>query len=279
MRVMESSLPPRQHSEPMMSTEAARRRSTWFVLGVLGAAMAGVVTTHLLDDVSLVDAHGLHDAVLAAACVLSAGVILWRVRSAGLLRSLPFLAFGILAMAVVAILFLLIGAIFFIPIEIEYRQHFRKELRGQIAADVALAAASIAVILYLALRPALATSIESLSAAVFAMMVATALTAYGAIVLWVPSLAHVGQFCTIAAFSAGGVVFAEQWVRGTYTSGRSGVDLPLALGALGLAFVVTAAPRRMGDGQVAQPSRFGRAVLTTVAVATACTALGLVAAM
>jgi PAS domain S-box-containing protein len=283
----------------MMSTEAARRRSTRFVLGVLGAAMAGVVTTHLVDGASLVDADGLHDAVLAAACVLSAGVILWRVRSAGLLRSLPFLAFGILAMAVVAILFmlndfrsgieyspspydslfLLIGAIFFIPIGIEYRQHFRKELRGQIAADVALGAASIAVILYLALRPALATSTESLSAAVFAMMVATALTAYGALVLWVPSLAHAGQFGTIAAFSAGAVVFAEQWVRGTYTSGRSAVDLPLALGALGLAFVVTAAPRRMGDGKVAQPSRFGRAVLTTVAVATACAALGLVAAM
>jgi PAS domain S-box-containing protein len=283
----------------MMSTEAARRRSTWFVLGLLGVAMASVVTTHLLDGASPVDADVLHDAVLAAACLLSAGVILWRVRSAGLLRSLPFLAFGILAMAVVAIvfmfndfrsgieyspspydsLFLLIGAIFFIPIEIEYRQHFRKELRGQIAADVALGATSIAVILYLALRPVEATSTESLSAAVFAILVATALTAYGALVLWVPSLAHLGQFATIAAFSAGAVVFAEQWVRGTYTSGRSAVDLPLALGALGLAFVVTAAPRRMGDGQVADPSRFGRALLTTVAVATACAALGLVAAM
>src|SRR6266498_2472979 len=289
MRVMESSLLPRQHSGPM-STQAARRRSTWFVLGVLGAAMAGVVTTHLLDDVSLVDAHGLHDAVLAAACVLSAGVILWRVRSAGLLRSLPFLAFGILAMAVVAILFmlndfrsgieyspspydslfLLIGAIFFIPIEIEYRQHFRKEIRSQIVADVALGAASIAVILYLALHPDVATSTEAL---------ATAVTAYGALVLWVPSLAHVGQFVMIAAFSAGAVVFAEQWVRGTYTSGRSAVDLPLALGALGLAFFVTAAPRRMGDGKVADPSRIGRALLTTVAVASACGALGLVAAM
>src|SRR6266545_458943 len=250
MRVMESSLLPRQHSEPM-STQAARRRSTWFVLGVLGAAMAGVVTTHLVSGATLVDADGLHDAVLAAACVLSAGVILWRVRSAGLLRSLPFLAFGILAMAAVAILFmlndfrsgieyspspydslfLLIGAIFFIPIEIEYRQHFRKEIRSQIVADVALGAASIAVILYLALRPDVATSTESLSTAVFAMMLTTALTAYGALVLWVPSLAHVGQFVMIAAFSAGAVVFAEQWVRGTYTSGRSAVDLPLALEA------------------------------------------------
>src|SRR6266540_6950033 len=149
MRVMESSLPPRQHSEPMMSTEAARRRSTWFVLGVLGAAMAGVVTTHLVGGTSLLDAEGLPDAILAAACVLSAGVILWRVHSAGLLRSLPFLAFGILAIAAVSLLFmlndfryglyspsrydslfLLIGAIFFVPIEIEYRQHFRKEIRG-----------------------------------------------------------------------------------------------------------------------------------------------------
>ncbi|MGH2576842.1 MAG: hypothetical protein ACRDG9_03685, partial [Actinomycetota bacterium] len=262
----------------MMSTQAARGRSTWFVLGVLGVAMAGVVTTHFVDGATPVDADALNNAVLAGAFVLSAGVILWRVQSAGLLRGLPFLAFGILAMAAVALgfmvndfrssieyspspydsLFLLIGAIFFIPIEIEYRQHFRKELRGQIAADVALGATSIAVILYLALRPALATSTESLSAAVFAMMVATALTAYGALVLWVPSLAHLGQFATIAAFSAGAVVFAEQWVRGTYTSGRSAVDLPLALGALGLAFVVTAAPRRMGDGQVAHPSRFGR---------------------
>src|SRR4029453_6383095 len=232
MQVMESSLPPRQHSGPMMSTHAARPRSTWFVLGVLGVAMAGGVTTPLLVCVSLVDPHGAPHAGLAAAGVWWAGATLWRVRPPGLLRSLPFLAFGILAMAVVAVLFmvndfrsgieyspspydslfLLIGAIFFIPIEIEYRQHFRKELRGQIAADVALGAASIAVILYLALRPALATSTESLSAGVFAIMVATALTAYGALVLWVPSLAHLGQFVTIAAFSAGAVVFAEQWV-------------------------------------------------------------------
>jgi len=282
-----------------MSTEAASRRSTRLVLAVLGAAMAGVVTTHLVGGPALVDVEGLHDAVLAGACVLSAGVILLRVPSSGLLRSLPFLAFGILAVAAVAILFmvndfrngaqfspspfdslfLLIGAIFFIPIEIEYRQHFRQEIRGEIAADVALGAASIAVILYLALRPDLATSVESLSTAVFAMMVATALTAYGALVLWVPSLAHVGQFGMIAAFSAGAVVFAQQWVQGTYTSGRSAVDLPLALGALGLAFVVTAAPRLMGEGMVARPSRYGRAVLTTVSVAMACAALGLVAAM
>jgi len=282
-----------------MSTEAASRRSTWLVLGVLGAAMAGVVTTHLVGGPALVDVEGIHDAVLAGACVLSAGVILWRVRSSGLIRSLPFLAFGILAMAAVAVLFmvndfrnggqyspspydslfLLIGAIFFIPVEIEYREHFKKEIRGQIAADVALGAASIAVILYLALRPDVATSVESLSTAVFALMLATAITAYGALVLWVPSLAHVGQFAVITAFSAGAVVFAEQWVRGTYTPGRSAVELPLALGALGLAFVVTAAPRRMGEGKVARHSRYGRPLLTTVAVATACAALGLVAAM
>src|SRR6059036_2306718 len=220
---MESSPSARQHRGPM-SIEAARRRSTWLVLGVLGAAMAGVVTTHLVGGASLVDVDGLHDAVLAGACVLSAGVILWRVHSAGLLRSLPFLAFGILAIAAVSLLFmlndfrygvysasrydslfLLIGAIFFIPIEIEYRQHFRQEVRGEIAADVALGAASIAVILYLALRPDMATSIESVSTAVFAMMVATALTAYGALVLWVPSVAHIGQFGMIAAFSAGAV--------------------------------------------------------------------------
>jgi hypothetical protein len=35
----------------------------------------------------------------------------------------------------------------------------------------------------------------------------------------------------------------------------------------------------MGDGKVAEPSRIGRALLTTVAVASACGALGLVAAM
>ncbi len=95
---------------------------------------------------ALVDVEGIHDAVLAGACVLSAGVILWRVRSSGLIRSLPFLAFGILAMAAVAVLFmvndfrnggqyspspydslfLLIGAIFFIPVEIEYREHFNE---------------------------------------------------------------------------------------------------------------------------------------------------------
>src|SRR5205809_916441 len=214
---MESSPSARQHRGPM-SIEAARRRSTWLVLGVLGAAMAGVVTTHLVGGASLVDVDGLHDAVLAGACVLSAGVILWRRRSAGLLRSPPLRAFGILALAAVS---LVVEA---------------NDFRYGVSAP----------------------------------------SPYDSLVLWVASVAHIGQFGMIAAFSAGAVVFAEQWVRGTYTSGRSAVDLPLALGALGLAFVVTAAPRRMGDGKVARPSRYGRALLTTVAVATACAALGLV---
>jgi len=282
-----------------MSTRTVNERATWLVLVVLLLAVGAVVATHLAAGGTLRKVEGLSDAVLASACLLSAVVIFWRVRTPGILKSAPFLGLGILAIAGMAVLFLvndlrdgvryspsaydalflLVGAIFLIPIGIEYREHFRREVRGEIGADVALAAASAGIIVYLALRPSGADPIESFSTAVFALMAATAVTAYGALVLWVPSVAHIGQFAAVTAFSLAAVLFAERWVRGSYASGEPVVELPLALGALGLAFFVTVAPRRVGEGKVARPSRYGRALLTTVSVATACAALGLVAAM
>jgi PAS domain S-box-containing protein len=282
-----------------MSTQVTNRRATILVLAVLAAAVGGVLATHVAAGERLLNVNGMADAVLAAACVLSATVIMWRVRSSGFPRSTPILGLGILAIAAVAIvfmvndfrpgaqfspsaydaLFLLIGAIFFIPVQLEYREHFREEVRGEIAADVALGSASVAVILYLALRPDLGGFVPELSTAVFALMAATALTSYGALLLWVPSVAHAALFTVIVAFSGSTIVFAHEWVRGTYMPGRSAVDLPLALGALGLALLVTVAPRTMGEATGSRHSRYGRALLTTVAVATACAALGLVAAM
>ncbi len=273
--------------------------TTWLALGALGAAAILVIVSHLGVGSGMLGVTGMADVLLALACGLAAGVILWRVRTSGLSRTVAFLGFGIAAIAAVSLLFmvndlrhvtryepspydllfLLIGALFFFPIQIEYREHFRKDLRREIGADVALGAASIGVILYLAIRPDTATSAETLSTGIFALMAAVAVASYGALALWVPSRTHIGQFLVVTAFAVGMIVFAEQWVRGGYESGRAAVDLPIGLGALALAFAVVLLPEHVAARRAVRPSRYGRALLTTVAVATACAALGLVAAV
>lgn len=282
-----------------MSTQSQTGWTTWLALGALGATAIFVTVAHLGVGSGLLEVTGLANALLAFACALAAGVILWRVRSSGLSKATAFLGFGIAAIAVASLvfvlndlrhatgynsspydlLFLLVGAFFLVPIQIEYREHFRKDLRSEIVADAALGAASIGVILYLTLLPNPATSTESLSTAIFALMAAIAIASYGALALWVPSRPHIGQFVIVAAFAVGTIAFAEEWVRGRYVPGDAAVDLPIAFGALALAFAILVIPGHVSAQRAVRPSRYGRALLTTVSVATAFAALGLIAAM
>ena len=70
--------------------------------------------------------------------------------------------------------------------------------------------------------------------------------------------------------------FTQQWVAGVFVLGQSRIDLPIALASLLIAALVTTVPRRSPEPRM-EPTRYGRAILTSLSVAAASSALALVA--
>lgn len=164
-----------------------------------------------------------------------------------------------------------------LPAAAEYMDHFRAEDRREISVDVALITLSLTFLAYLLLRPPGADAVTSMSTLVFATIAATMFTTYAALALWVPTPAHVLQFVVFGAFSSATASLGSRWVRGDFGGTEAAILLPFALGMLALAALVTFLPRRVHTGPVAAPTRWGRPLLTSLSVASACAALGLVA--
>ncbi len=176
-----------------------------------------------------------------------------------------------------ALAILPVGVIFLLPIRTEFADHFAQEDRREIAADVALVTAAIGCVAYVAILPSDAGTVAALSAAAFAVSGTAMFTTYGALALWVPTPAHIGQFLVMATMAGATFATAIEWVRGEYRTGQIGTGLPVALGALALATLVSFLPPRMVKGSLAKPTRWGRPLLTATAVAAACAALAVVA--
>ncbi len=282
-----------------MATQTRPDRS-WFAPALLLTAMVAVAAAYVLAPHTVDRTRGLSDALVAVACLLATIVIARRRSNTEEWRSARFLALGTASLACIAmlfaikdvreeirlgpsttfdVLFLLVALVFLVPIGIEFADHFAREDRREIGADVALISAALGTILYLLIRPDDAGPREAMSSAVFALIAAGGISAYGALALWVPSIAHVGQFLVVSVFSISVLTFGQDWVRGTYELGSRPIDMPFALGALALAFLVYVLPRQVHAGNVAPPTRYGRPILTTVAVTTACGALALVGTM
>ena len=207
---------------------------------------------------------------LGAGLILTAagtgGLVIWDIVGEPRLRSsVGDLAFLLFLVAVI------------LPARAEYVAHFRPEDRREISVDVALIVASLAFLGYMMLRPVNADAVTSTSTLVFATMAATMFTTYAALALWVPTPAHVLLFVVFGAFASATANLGSLWVRGDYTGAEATVVLPLALGMLALAALVTFFPRRLHTGPVMAPTRWGRPLLTSVSVAAACATLGLVA--
>ncbi len=207
---------------------------------------------------------------LAIGLVLTAagtgGLVIWDVVSEPRLgASIWDLAFLVFLVAVI------------LPARAEYVDHFRPEDRREISVDVALIVASLAFLGYMLLRPVDADTVTSTSTLVFTTIAATMFTTYAALALWVPTPAHVLQFIVFGAFASATANLGSLWVRGDYTGAEASVVLPLALGMLALAALVSFFPRRFHAGAVSAPTRWGRPLLTSVSVASACATLGLVA--
>jgi len=279
-----------------MSTQTQQRRAWWFAPFVLLLAGGGVAFAYAATSDSM-GVDTMRFPVVAGSCVLSAIVILLRVRRGDAWRSAPFLGVGILGMGLVSITllltdatgpqpprlgifdvaFLATGALFLVAVAIEFREHVPREDRREIAADVSLLSAAIGTMLFLYLRELTASEPASAaSAAEFALLVAAGFAGYGALALTRPNVAHLGMFLAVCAMCAGVIAFSQDWLQGIFEVGQPRIDLPIAFGSLFIASLVSVIPRRQADRRK-DPARYGRAVLTTLSVAATSAALGLVA--
>jgi PAS domain S-box-containing protein len=116
-----------------------------------------------------------------------------------------------------------------------------------------------------------------MTAAIFSLLTATQIAAFGALVLWAPSRRHLvllGIFLVTAAATA---TLGWHWTAGTFDNSDPSIVLPFLLAPLAFAAwtVFTGAPTETATA--APPRRWARPVLTSVSVVTACAALAVVA--
>jgi len=275
-----------------MSTQT-QRRAPWFAPFVLLVAGGGVAFAYAASSRSGWP-DDIRSPLVAGSCLLSAIVILLRCRHKGAWRSAPSLGLGIAAIAVVSagllvtdatgsepprlglydVGFLAAGVLFLIAVAIEFREHVAREDRREIVADVALLTAAIGTMLFLSLRPD--SMADPARSAEFALIIASGASAYGALALARPNVAHLGMFLAVCGMCVGVHGFAKLWLSGSFEVGRPQVDLPIAFAALFIAALVSVIPRRVTERRKV-PARYGRAVLTTLSVAATSAALALVA--
>ena len=231
--------------------------------------------------------------IVAISCLLSTVVILFRSRRRDAWQSAPWLGLGMLGLTALSAsftwlgdgparrgvhetAFVLVGLMFLVALAVEFRNHVAWEDRREIAADIALLTVAIGIILFLFLRPERLTGFESAVTAGLALMAATGSSGFGALAPVLPHRAHIGLFIAVSAMCSALGAFTQQWVAGVFVLGQSRIDLPIALASLLIAALVTTVPRRSPEPRM-EPTRYGRAILTSLSVAAASSALALVA--
>ncbi|MCI0634950.1 MAG: PAS domain-containing sensor histidine kinase [Actinobacteria bacterium] len=269
-----------------------RRSVPWVAPLLLLLAMgAGVIVTYASQEWAAPSFP-----LVGVACLFASVAILFRSRRPDAWRSALWLGLGVLGIACISltfsalepsgtvpaglgayeIAFTLVAALFLGGVVVEFRTHLAREDQREIASDIALLSAAIGTMLFLYLRPSGADSAAAASAASLALITATGFSAFVTLALIRPNLTHLGMFASICTLCYVVLVFAPDWLEGSFATGEPKTDLPVALSTLFLAILVNVVPRRAAEASV-DPTRYSRAVLTTLSVAASCGALGLVA--
>ena len=213
--------------------------TSWIAPALLLMAGAGVAFAYVSSPPRLEQVEGLPHALVAGSCLLSATVILARSRRPDAWRTAVWLGLGVLGLAAINaaflivdlrglvpvrptpydVAFLAVAVMFLVPVWMEFRDHVAREDRREITADVALLSAAVGTMLYLYLSTGQPGT--TASAAEFALIVATGFSAYGALALWLPNLAHIGLFAVMCGLSSAILTFAPQWIDGTFRTGQT----------------------------------------------------------
>ena len=157
----------------------------------------------------------------------------------------------------------------------EFAVHFDMRLAREVTADVTLLALSLAAIALVVIVPTDASLEAAVSAATFALLGATIIAIFGAIVLWAPSRAHVLEFIGFSVLALASVRFGAAWASGDAQHAPMWISVAYVLGPLGLAWVFLFVPH--GADRVEGSNRIVKPLLTSITVFTACAALAIVA--
>jgi PAS domain S-box-containing protein len=281
-----------------MSDVAARPRARLAAGLVLGAAAVAAVITYLAFPGGSREQRLASEVLVTGSCLLSGGIILREVGKGRAWRGTVHLAYALFMIGAVNVLFLaadvnhagayrprvtdLAFAVFLLPIvqfaRAEFHDHFDDRDSIEIGTDVFLIVASVTALMYVVVRPFDASPQASMTAAIFSVLTATQVAAFGALMLWAPTRRHLVLFGIFATTAAATATFGWHWTRGTFDGTIASIDLPFMLAPLALAAwtVFTGAPES-GSASVAPPRRWARPVLTSVSVVAACAALAVVA--
>jgi len=160
----------------------------------------------------------------------------------------------------------------------ELRDHFPRGDRREVLADIMLLAVASATLVFVVLRPDTThPAMITFSAGLWAGVVMTGVVAWTALAMWLPSPVHIGLSLFLGSLGVSGLAFAYEWLRGQYVPGDPLVGLPLGLGALFLAALLWAEPRLVPPTPAQPRTRWGRGLLTAIAVGVACASLASVA--
>jgi PAS domain S-box-containing protein len=278
-----------------MTTRSARLGAQ-AVPAVLLVAAAAASGTLLLAPRTVHAIEGLASAITAGACLLAGVAILASAGRPNAWRTARWPGFGALGFGAINLvivyqdladariragaydaLFLVVSVVFLVPAVMEFRDHLPKGDRREIVTDVALVSVACGSALFVLLQAPDMDGPTTASLALSSLIVTTAIAAYAALALWVPTPAHVGLLVSVIGLFLGVLTFSVVTAEGTYRPAQTAVNLPILLGALLLAFVTTIVPRQPKSSQPSPRTRYGRPVLTTLSVTAACAALALLA--
>jgi PAS domain S-box-containing protein len=278
-----------------MRDTGLERRTRW-TLAALVAIGGAIVIAHLLMP-DTPRARAVTSDLAAAVAGLASGVVILRFGGfpGGWRASRPF-GYATLGIGVYALILLFrdasgdlaarspqpadlglaaVAVLILLPFRKELRDHFDREDRGDVAADVALIGTAVVILAYLLIRPDFSATEPVVIAvsAVFSAACVLAMTVWGTLVLWVPTKVHAGILAAMTLMGGSGLLYTYRWVRGTYVPGTWTIDVPFALGPLVLAGVLAARHRLTREGPPSTMSGWSRTLLTALSVLLACGAL------
>ena len=269
-------------------------------LALLAISAVAIVLVHVLRPAALGTRAIVVQATGTAAAAIAAGVILWAARREDAWSATRRYGIAVFSLALVQATFLAMAAVvppskpfgsnglidlallavggLLVPLfASELREHFDREDWKEVLADVFLLAAASGTLVYLVVRPAGLPPSLAVASAIWVGAVMIGVIAWGALALWLPSPVHVGLALAMAAFGVSALSFGHDWFRGAYLPGDPWTDLPVGIGALFLAALLRLEPRLVPPVPDRPNTKWGRGVLTAVAVGAACASLAFVA--
>src|SRR6266511_4015419 len=232
------------HSERPMDRPLARDSGPSLALLAFGALI--IVLAHVLQPAALGTRALVVQGSGTAAAAIAAGVILWSARRRDAWDATRRYGIAVFALALIQATFLAMAAV--VPTS--------KPFGGDGLIDFALLAVG----------------------GLLAPLFASELREHFDREDWKEVLADVFLLAAaLAAFGVSALSFGHDWFRGAYLPGDPWTDLPAGIGALFLAALLRLEPRLVPPVPARPNTKWGRGVLTAVAVGAACASLAFVA--